>query len=144
MGFAAMASTLEVEAQDRTYEESALRLDGGLGGLRIFRGVSDSLVLAIGTVRRVDVAALVASSPKAVSEAKVFEGNYRQGVWTAAAGLAVWAAAFGIGHIGTNQPVPFGITATTVVLVTYGARRIDTAKRALSKAIWWYNRDLKR
>jgi hypothetical protein len=139
-----MASTLVVGAQERTYEESALRLDSGLGGLRIFRGVSDSLVLAIGAVRRVDVAALVASSPKAVAEAKVFEGNYRQGVWTAVAGVAVWAAVYGIGHIGPNQPVPLAITATTVTLVAYGAIRVETAKRALSKAVWWYNRDLKR
>lgn len=144
IGLALMASTFEIEAQERTYDEAALRLESGFSGLRIVRGVSDSVLLAIGFVRRADVAGLLAPSPNAVEQAKVFEGNYRQGVWTGVLGVAVWAAAFGIGHIGTNQPVPLGVTFTTFALVTYGAMRVETAKRALSKAIWWYNRDLKR
>ena len=98
----------------------------------------------VGFVRAVDVARLVAASPNAVAQAKVFESNYRQGIWTAVLGVASWAAVFGISHIGTNQPVPIGVTITTVALVTYGAIRVETAKRALSKAVWWYNRDLKR
>ena len=144
MGFALMTSTAEIEAQERTYEEDALRLDSGLSGLRIVRGVSDSVVLTVGIVRAVDVVRLVAPSPNAVAQAKVFESNYRQGIWTAVVGVGVWAAVFAIDHIGPNVPVPVGVTFTTVALVTYGAMRVDTAKRALSKAVWWYNRDLKR
>jgi len=144
MGFALMAATVEIGAQERTYDEDALRLDSGFGGLRIVRGVADSLVLTVGIVRFVDAARLVAASPNAVAQAKVFESNYRQGVWTAVLGAAIWPAVFGIGHIGTNQPVPVGITVTSLALVTYGAIRVETAKRALSKAVWWYNRDLKR
>ena len=131
-------------AQDNTYDASALRIEGHLGDVRIVRGVSDSVVLTVGIVRAVDVVRLVAPSPNAVAQAKVFESNYRQGIWTAALGVAVWGAAFAINHIGPNQPVPLGVTITTVALVSYGATRIDTAKRALSKAVWWYNRDLKR
>ena len=144
MGFALMVSTIEIEAQERTYDEAALRLDAGLGRLSIVRGISDSVVLAVGVMRKVDVARLVASSPNAVAQAKVFEANYRQGVWTAVLGVAVWGWAFAINHIGVNQPVPAGISFTTLALVAYGATRINTATRALSKAIWWYNRDLKK
>jgi len=144
MGFALMTSTAEIEAQERTYDEDALRLDSGFSGLRILRGVSDSIVLKVGIVKAVDVARLVAPSPNAVAQARIFEANYRQGVWTAAVGVAVWAAGYAISRIGANQPVPLGLTFTTVALVTYGAMRIDTAKRALSKAVWWYNRDLKK
>ena len=139
-----MASAVAVAAQERTYDEDALRIDNGLSGLKIVRGAADSVVLRVGIVRSVDVSRLVATSPNAVAQAKVFEANYRQGIWTAVLGLAIWPAVFAINHIGTNQPVPLGITITTVALVTYGAVRIDTARRALSKAIWWYNRDLKR
>jgi hypothetical protein len=144
LGFALVASVVEIGAQERTYDEDALRLDSGFGGLKIVRGVSDSVVLTIGMFRAVDVARLVASSPNAVAQAKVFESNYRQGIWTAALGVAVWAGVFAINHIGPNQPVPLGVTFTTVALVTYGAMRVGTANRALSKAVWWYNRDLKR
>ena len=131
-------------AQDNTYDASALRIEGHLGDVRIVRGVSDSVVLTVGIVRPVDVARLVAASPNAVAQAKVFESNYRQGIWTGVVGVGVWAAVFAIDHIGPNVPVPVGVTFTTVALVTYGAMRVDTAKRALSKAVWWYNRDLKR
>ena len=143
MGLALMTSTADIGGQERTYQEDALRLDSGFGRLRIVRGARDSVVVSIGLVRPTEVARLFASSPNAVTEAKVFEANYRQGIWTTAVGIAVWAAGFAISRIGENHPVPLGLTITTVVLVTYGAMRLDTAKRALSKAIWWYNRDLK-
>jgi len=138
-----MASAVEIDAQERTYDADALRLEAGFSGLRIVRGAADSVVLTVGLVRRVDLERLVSTSPSAVAEAKVFESNYRQGIWTAVAGVATWVAVFGINRIGPNQPVPIGVTVTALVLVTYGAMRLDTAKRALSKAIWWYNRDLK-
>ena len=88
MGFALMTSTAEIEAQERTYDEDALRLDSGFSGLRILRGVSDSIVLKVGIVKAVDVARLVAPPPNAVAQARIFEANYRQGVWTAAVGVA--------------------------------------------------------
>jgi len=131
-------------AHGNSCDASALRIEGNLGDVRIVRGVSDLVVLTVGIVRPVDVARLVAASPNAVAQAKVFESNYRQGIWTGVVGVGVWAAVFAIDHIGPNVPVPVGVTFTTVALVTYGAMRVDTAKRALSKAVWWYNRDLKR
>lgn len=139
-----MTSVVETGAQERTYDQDALRVDSGLSGLRIVRGVSDSVLLTVGIVRPVHVVRFVEGSPNAVAQAKVFESNYRQGIWTAALGVGIWFTTFGINHIGNNQPVPLGITFTTLALVVYGAQRLDTAKRALSKAIWWYNRDLKR
>lgn len=138
-----MTSTALVEAQEQTYDEAALRLESDLSGIKIVRGVSDSVVLTAGFVRRADVAGLVVSSPNAVTQARIFEANYRQGIGTTIAGLAVWAAVYGINHVGDNHAVPAPITWTTIALVIYGAIRVDTAKRALSKAIWWYNRDLK-
>ena len=90
-------------AQDNTYDASALRIEGHLGDVRIVRGVSDSVVLTVGIVRPVDVARLVAASPNAVAQAKVFESNYRQGIWTAVLGVASWAAVFGISTSGPTN-----------------------------------------
>jgi hypothetical protein len=143
VSLALMTSSALVEAQERTYDEAALRLESDLSGIRIVRGISDSVVLTAGLVKRSDVTRLVASSQNAVTQAKIFEANYRQGVWTGIAGLAVWAAVYGINHIGTNQPVTAPTTFVSIALVVYGAIRVDSAKRALSKAIWWYNRELK-
>jgi hypothetical protein len=142
IGFASMAPTMEVRAQDRTYDAAALRLDSGFDGLKVVRGVSDSVVLSIGILRAADVVQLVGPSPNAITQAKVFEANYRKGVWTAVLGMAIWPTVYAINHIGPNQPVPLGVTFISAALVVYGAQRIDSAKRALSRAIWWYNRDL--
>ncbi|MFL5595362.1 MAG: hypothetical protein ACJ785_12235 [Gemmatimonadaceae bacterium] len=139
-----MPSVVEIEAQARTYDKDALRVESVLGGIRILRGVSDSIVLTVGIVRPAKVSQILSASPNAVVQARLFESNYRWGVWTAALGVAVWGGVFAINHIGTNQPMPVPITIMSLVLVTYGAMRADTAKRALSKAIWWYNRDLSR
>ena len=36
------------------------------------------------------------------------------------------------------------LTIAGVALITYGGWRLGNAYRALSKSIWWYNRELKR
>jgi hypothetical protein len=144
VGAALMILTDEIGAQQSIYDQHALRIDSGLNGLRITRGVSDSVVLTVGIVKPVDIAGLVAGSPKAVEQARVFESNYRQGIWTAALGFVIWPAIFAINHIGPDQPVSLPVTVTAIALVSYGAIRIDSAKRALSSAIWWFNRDLRK
>jgi hypothetical protein len=51
--------------------------------------------------------------------------------------------AFRIAYL--NQAVPSGLTVAGVSLITYGGWRLGNAyKRALSKSVWWYNRDLKK
>jgi hypothetical protein len=47
-----------------------------------------------------------------------------------------------IAHL--NQAVPTGLTIAGVSLITYGGWRLGNAYRALSKSVWWYNRDLKK
>jgi len=61
-GLANMAATIESGAQVTPYDERALRVDAA-PGLRIVRGVSDSVVLNIGEFRRTGLADLVATSP---------------------------------------------------------------------------------
>ena len=40
--------------------------------------------------------------------------------------------------------VPLGAVAVSLGLTLYGDRRMDRALRGLSRAIWWYNRDVPR
>ncbi len=141
-GLALVAATLEAAAQERTYEEHALRIDEGPGTLRIVRGIGDSVVLRIGSVRSVDVARVMGPSPNAVVQAKLFEANYRPGVWIASLGIAVMGGAIGASRMHAGQFTTAGLTITSFALIAYGASRLETAYRALSKAIWWYNRDL--
>ncbi|HVS60845.1 MAG TPA: hypothetical protein VHE82_09175 [Gemmatimonadaceae bacterium] len=132
-------------AQDWTYDENALRVDQHRGTISIVRGVSETVVMKIGAFRGVDVARIVSPSPNAVAEAKIFEHDYRPGTWIASLGIATLGAAIGsyrIAHL--NQAIPTGLTIAGVSLITYGGWRLGNAYRALSKSIWWYNRDLKK
>ena len=132
-------------AQEGTYDEGALRVDQHRGGISIVRGVSETVVLKVGPLRAVDVVRIVSPSPNAVGEAKKFEHDYRPGTWIASLGIATLGLAIGSYRIADlNQAVPTGLTIAGVSLITYGGWRLGNAYRALSKSVWWYNRDLKR
>jgi hypothetical protein len=131
-------------AQERNYDENALRIDEHGGTIRIVKGASETVVAKIGVFRAVDVAAVVSPSPKAVAEATVFQRNYRPGTWLASVGIATLGAAIGASRIsGLNRAVPASLTIVSVSLITVGGVKLETAHRALARAIWWYNRDLK-
>lgn len=132
-------------AQEGSYDENALRVDQHRGTISILRGVSETVVMKVGAFRAVDVAGIVSPSPNAVGEAKKFEHDYRPGMWIASLGIATLGVAIGSYRIADmNQAVPTSLTIVGVSLITYGGWRLGNAYRALSKSVWWYNRDLKR
>jgi hypothetical protein len=132
-------------AQDTTYDENALRVDQHRGTISIVRGVSETEVLKIGAFRAVDVAGIMIPSTNAVAEAKLFERDYRPGTWMMSLGVATLGAAIGSYRVAQlNQAVPTGLTIAGLSLITYGGWRLGNAYRALSKSIWWYNRDLRK
>lgn len=139
---AAMAIAIEANAQAGSYDAEALRVDAS-PGLQIVRGASDSVVLKIGEFRRSGLAKLVASSPKAVAEAEVFERNYRPGSWYAGAGIALLGLYTGMNTIQPRPSFTPWLMTVSVGLIVYGGYRLQLAYRGLEKAVWWYNRDLK-
>ena len=142
-GLANMGATIESGAQMTTYDERALRVDAA-PGLRIVRGMSDSVVLNIGEFRRhTGLADLVASSPHAVEQVEVFEKNYRPGSWLVGAGVALFGLNVGISSIQPRPMIAGWLLPVSVGLIVYGGYRLQVAYRGLQKAIWWYNRDLK-
>jgi hypothetical protein len=140
-----LGMTPALKAQEATYDEEALRVDQHRGTVTIVRGVSETTVLKVGAFRAVDVAGVVSTSPNAVAQAKIFEREYRPGIWMVSLGVATLGAAIGSYRVaGLNQALPTGLTVAGVSLITYGGWRLGNAYRALSKSIWWYNRDLKK
>ena len=132
-------------AQEATYDENALRVEQHRGSISIVRGISETVLLKVGPFRAADVAAIVNPSPNAVAEARKFEHDYRPGTWIASLGVATLGLAIGSSRIADlNQAIPTGLTIAGVSLITYGGWRLGNAYRALSKSVWWYNRDLKR
>jgi hypothetical protein len=132
-------------AQESPYDENALRVESRQGNLRILRGADGTVVASAGILHGPRLAHLVSSSEKALGEAKVFERDYDPGQWLAGLGVATLGAAIGATRIQDVSPViQVGLYATSFVTIGYGAKKLDSAYRALSKAIWWYNRDLTR
>jgi len=132
-----------VGAQDSSYDDNALRVESRRGNLQIVRGIQDSVVSRSGVFRGPRVASLVIRSDSALAQAKIFERDFQPGQYLTAIGIATLGAAIGIWRISDiNAAIPTGLTIVSVSLITYGGAKLESAHRALSRAIWWYNRDL--
>jgi len=132
-------------AQDSSYDNNALRAESRRGDLQIVRGKEGIVVARAGVFRAPQVANLVRGSDNAVAEAKIFEHNFQPGQSFLALGIVTMGAALGVSRIdGVNTWISTGLTVASVALITYGGTKLESAYRALSKAIWWYNRDLSR
>ena len=140
-----LMGTTVMGAQDSTYDQNALRVESIRGELRVLRGAQGAVVARSGIFHAPRLASVVTQSDSAVAEARVFERDYQPGQYIAGLGLAMMGAAIGVSRIhDINTLIPSGLTIASVALIVYGAGRLESAYRALSKSIWLYNRDLKR
>ena len=140
-----LSGATTMSAQDSSYDENALRVESHLGDLQIVRGTQGTVFARAGLIHGPKVTNLVGLSERAVAEAKVFEHDYDPGQYMVGVGIATLGAAIGAYRIpDINNAIPSGLMAAGVLLIGYGGSKLESAYRALSKAIWWYNRDLKR
>lgn len=123
--------------------DEALRLESHWGSMSIVRGADGPVVGTAGLFRSVDVEKIVAGSPRAEAEAAHFRASHRKGVIASALGVLT----FGVGLVATTNMSNNAATPILMVggigAVIWGARRFDSAYSSLSRAVWWYNRDLK-
>lgn len=134
-----------ISAQESGYDENALRVVSRQGTMQILRGVEGTVASRAGIFHGPKVADLVAQSDSALAEAKIFERDYQPAQWLLATAIVSLGAAIGASRINDINPlIQAGLTATTFISFAFGAKKLDSAYQALSKAIWWYNRDLKR
>ncbi|MEO8910498.1 MAG: hypothetical protein ABI408_09755 [Gemmatimonadaceae bacterium] len=132
-------------AQDGTYDENALRIEGHQGDARIVRGVQGTVLARINGFRATDVAKLVSPSEKAMAEARIFSRDFAPGGLLAGLGIAAMGAGIGVSRIDdVNRLIPVALTLGGTAFLVYGASRLQNAYNALSRSIWWYNRDLKK
>jgi hypothetical protein len=146
---AALASTTRPAAAQSpsgcTYDDCALRREGVFFGQRIVAGVNGRVVARQGFAGfRLDSA--LAASPRALAEARIHRRE------SAAAGVLLLAGSV-LGAValvdaardgdeidGTRGTLLVGGAALSVV----GGWRAQIADRALNRALWWFNRDLRR
>jgi len=132
------------QADTTSYDANALRLESHFGDIRIVRGISGPVVASVGAFHMPNLTKLVGTSENAVREAREFERNQRPGAIASMMGGIIVGASIAVA---TRNEASWGLVSAELVgtgLVFYGGVRLNRAYNALSRSLWWYNRDLKR
>jgi hypothetical protein len=127
---------------DSAYDSRALRLESHWGNFRIVRGTDGLVVGKTGLFRTVDVEKIVAGSPRAELEARLFRADHRPGAIAGALGAVTFVVGVVASSNNSNNAATPVLMVAGVGGMIWAARRLNTAYTALSRAVWWYNRDL--
>lgn len=126
------------------YDSQALRFESSWGSGYIIRGAKGEAVGTVGWFRDFDVEKLVQTSPQAGSAAREFRVANFRGSLVSTIGASLVAIGIAVATNNSN-------TASTPILIIAGAggigwglQKINSSYAALSRALWWYNRDLSR
>ncbi len=126
------------------YDRGALRFESHRWTIRVLRGTDEVVVGRTQWFRPFDLASIVAPSEQAQYEAREFNRNRTPGMWGLTFGVLTIVGGT-IAAQTAHHPTPLtsvaGIAGTWLLI--YGAERLDRASEALSRSLWWYNRDLK-
>ena len=127
----------------RTYTRQALRFQSSWGSADIIRGADGPVVGTVGWFRGFDVQKLVESSPRALAEARNFETTNFRGSLVTTIGAATLAIGVVVASNSSNSASSPILIIGGAGAIGWGLQRINTGYAALSKALWWYNRDLR-
>ena len=128
----------------RTYDAQALRYESRWGSADIIRGANGPVLGTAGLFRDFDVEQLVASSPQAAIEARAFKTNNFYGSLAGGLGATtVMVGAILTANTSNNAASPVLMVAGAIA-TAWGVQHLNIGYAALSRAMWWYNRDLKR
>lgn len=132
-----------------TYDSCGLRLEPGFFGAKIVRGIQGETAAKVGLFNS-KIERIVQGSDSATRFVRSFRAQH-----TTAATLGIIAGAVALVSVfqwepwddgtgnGDNDLATAGVIASSA-LGLVGAAVEVSAQRALSRAIWWYNRDLPR
>ena len=129
------------------YDECALRLEPAWFGEKLVRGQAGTKVGLVGGFGGPRLGHIVQQPDSARLYIQTYDRDYTPGALTATLGAAAATVAWLVAgaNEGTDERRNWTIVALVATGVTWhGARRVERARRALSRGIWWYNRDLPR
>lgn len=133
------------ESEAVEYDARALRVENSWGKRLLVRGRDGTVVGNIGS-RGFDLPAALASSPNAVREAKEFKRESERGWTILSLGVLAWGVGGGVARMDDIDPVvsisAWSAVAAGTAMMFYGGVSLNKAFTALSRSIWWYNRDL--
>jgi hypothetical protein len=128
----------------RSYGASALRFETSWGNVSLIRGANGPVVGTMGWFRDFDLTQVLASSPSAVVDARVFQTNNFRGSVIGAIGATTTMIGVIVAANSSNNAASPVLVIGGVGAMVWGAQHLSTSYSALSRALWWYNRDLKR
>lgn len=126
----------------RAYDGQALRFESYWGNAKIIRGADGPIVGTAGWFRGFDVEQVVATSPPARAEARVFKTNNFRGSLVGSIGAVATVVGVVVAANG-NAASPILIIGG-VGAMGWGIHHLNKATAALSRSLWWYNRELVR
>ncbi|MFL5595363.1 MAG: hypothetical protein ACJ785_12240 [Gemmatimonadaceae bacterium] len=128
----------------RAYDAQSLRFELRWGSANIIRGADGPVVGTVGWFRNFDVEKLVASSPRAVTEARSFQTNNFRGSLVGGLGAATLAAGILVASNSSNNASSPVLIIAGAGAIGWGLQHVNRGYAALSRALWWYNRDIGR
>ncbi len=128
----------------RTYDARALRFESSWGNVKIIRGAEGQLVGTSGWFRDIELEKLVASSPTAVAQARQYEKNNFRGSLAGTLGALGAAVGLVLTTNGSNNASSPALLIGGIGAMLWGAQHLTMSYSALSRALWWFNRDLPR
>jgi hypothetical protein len=128
----------------RNYDARALRFESSLGNVRIIRGADGQLVGKGGWFRDIELEKLVASSPNALAQARLYERNNFRGSLVGTVGAVTSVVGLVLTTNSSNSAASPALIIGGVGAMVWGVQHVNMSYSALSRALWWYNRDLPR
>lgn len=126
------------------YDARALRLESGWTGVSIVRGVNGPVVGRVGLFRTENVGEAMSGSFRAESEVRIFRADHKPGAIAGGVGAVTLLAGIVASSNSSNSAAtPMLIIAGAGTMI-WSARRLSSAYASLSRAVWWYNRDVAR
>ena len=139
-----MPRLLNAADSARSYLNGALRFESNWGNVSIIRGADGPVVGTLGWFRDFDLEKLLASSPSAVAEARVYQTNNFRGSLVGGIGAVMTVVGVLVAANGSNNASSPVLVIGGVGAMVWGAQHLSMSYSALSRALWWYNRDLTR
>lgn len=142
----ALLAQTSLPAHGCAYDQCALRLERN----RILRGASGERVGKLGIFSATNLVTLVSNVPSdsALAHARIFDANYGRGSRLLFVGAVTAGVALVVDRTRREQGLTGGtstiyaIAFSGIVVEFLGGRKVLRARDALSRAIWWHNREL--
>ena len=143
-GLGSEAAGAQSKDSTRAAESQALRYESYFGNARIIRGADGPIVGTAGWFRDFDVETVVATSPSALSDARLYKTNNFRASVVGSIGATVTLIGVAVTANSSNNAASPILIIGGVGAMAWAAQHFTIAYSALSRSLWLYNRDVSR